>query len=126
MQHVTVLIDLRGVLGGLVVTLLKDAYGAAAVSEVPLGEPLADAITRARPRVVITSLDGGADPAVVPPPALTQLLDAHPHLKILVVEGDGRSGSMWELRPHRVSLGELSPKRLIHAVGEHTLINDDS
>lgn len=117
MPHVFVLVDLRGVLGGLVATALRDAYGVGAVSEVSVGVPLADAIAHERPGVVITSHGENADPAVAPE-AVARLLDDYPGLRILVVEDDGREGSMWELRPHRIPLGELSPGRLIQAVGE--------
>jgi hypothetical protein len=116
-RQLTILIDLRGVLGGLVTRLLRDAYGAVAVGEVPLGLPLAQAIREAHPHVLITALDDEADPTVVPE-RLTGLLGDHPGLKILVVQGDGRTGSLWQLRPHREQLGELSPQRLIEAVGE--------
>ncbi|MFC8130900.1 hypothetical protein [Streptomyces sp. NPDC057302] len=112
----TVLLDLGGVLGGVVGALLQDAYGPAAVREVPPGVPLAEAV--GDDGVLITTLDGEADPSAVPPSLVRLLLD-HPHLRILVVEGDGRTGSLWELRPHRIALGELSPHQLIRAVGEH-------
>jgi hypothetical protein len=114
-RHVTVLIDLRGVLGGVVLELLKDAYGAGAVGEVPSGVPLAHAVNQTRPKVVVTALDDDADPAVAPR-VLTRLLEDHPRLRILVVEGGGRSGSLWELRPTRTRLGELSPQLLIRAI----------
>ncbi|MBB2948506.1 hypothetical protein FB565_008289 [Actinoplanes lutulentus] len=105
----TVLLDLRGVLGGVVGTLLGDAYGAA-VREVPPGVPLDEVVAGAG--VLITDLGGDSDPAV-----LTRLLRRHPGLRVLVVEDDGRTGSLWELRPHRIALGELSPQQLIEAVG---------
>jgi hypothetical protein len=110
---VTVLLDLRNVLGGVVGALLKDAYGPAAVREVPPGVPLAEAV--ADVGVLITSVGSAAEPAAVPPSLIRLLLD-HPQLRILVVEGDGRTGSLWELRPHRIDLGELSPQQLIRAV----------
>ncbi|OJF14213.1 hypothetical protein [Couchioplanes caeruleus] len=115
MRHVTVLIDLRGVLGGVVIELLKEAYGDRAVAEVPREVPLAEAVNRARPQVVVTTLRNDADPAVATH-MLTRLLDDHPRLRILVVEGDGQSGSLWELRPTRTLLGELSPQLLVRAI----------
>jgi hypothetical protein len=114
-RHVTVLIDLRGVLGGVVLELLKDAYGAGAVREVPRGVPLAQAVDQIRPEVVVTMLGDDADPGVAPR-VLTRLLDDHPRLRILVVEDGGQSGSLWELRPARTRLGELSPRLLVRAI----------
>jgi hypothetical protein len=116
-RHVPILIDLHGVLGDVVTTLLSGAYGAPAVGQVPLGVPLGDAIARKHPRVVITSIGADTDPAVAPE-ALVRLLDRHPQLRILVVEGDGLTGSMWELLPHRRPLGELDPRTLVRVVGE--------
>jgi hypothetical protein len=115
-RRIAVLVDLHGVLGGVVVRLLEDAFGPSSVSEVPVGAPLRDAVTRANPSVLLTALSSGADPTLIPAP-LAQMLGDHPHLKILLLEGDGRSGSIWELRPHRIPLGELSPSHLIKAVG---------
>ncbi|MFI0237557.1 hypothetical protein [Streptomyces sp. NPDC016845] len=116
MRQVTVLLDLQGVLGGVVGALLADAYGPGAVRKVPPGVPLDEAVAGAG--VLITSFGGEAEPACVPPSLLRLLLD-HPHLRVLVVEGDGRTGSLWQLRPRRIALGELSPHQLIQAVGEH-------
>jgi hypothetical protein len=59
----------------------------------------------------------GSDDGEVSEP-YRRLLDDHPRLKVLALEGDGRSGSIWELRPHRIPLGELSPRRLVQAINE--------
>lgn len=45
-----------------------------------------------------------------------ELLDRFPRLKVLSVEDDGRQGFIYELRPCRRALGELSPARLISAL----------
>lgn len=46
----------------------------------------------------------------------TELLAQYPRLKVLSVEDDGRRGFLYELRPHRRPLGEVSPMRLIDAL----------
>jgi hypothetical protein len=46
----------------------------------------------------------------------TELLARYPRLKVLSVEDDGRRGFLYELRPHRRPLGEMSPMRLIDAL----------
>ena len=46
----------------------------------------------------------------------TELLERFPRLKVLSVEDDGRRGFLYELRPHRRPLGEVSPMRLINAL----------
>ena len=65
-------------------------------------------VDRVRPTTVVC---GALDPAEV-----HELLRGHPSLRVLTVEGDGRCGSLHELVPRSVSLGELSPEGLLAAV----------
>jgi hypothetical protein len=44
------------------------------------------------------------------------LLAELPGVRILAIAANGASGSLYELRPHRVRLGELSPQALVDAV----------
>lgn len=44
------------------------------------------------------------------------VLYSRAHLKVIAIEGEGRRGSLYELRPHRVPLGEMSPTRLLDAI----------
>jgi hypothetical protein len=44
------------------------------------------------------------------------LLFAHPRLRLVAISGDGRDAHLYELRPHRVALGALSPTALIDVV----------
>jgi hypothetical protein len=44
------------------------------------------------------------------------LLAREPGLKILAVAGDGRRGYLYELLPHELALGELTPQKLVEAV----------
>jgi hypothetical protein len=48
-------------------------------------------------------------------PLASALLRQHPHLKIFAIANQGES-SLFEMRPQRLSLGELSPQRLIEAI----------
>lgn len=45
-----------------------------------------------------------------------QLLLRRPRLKVLAITNDGRTGSLYELRPRRVPLGELSADTLCRAI----------
>jgi hypothetical protein len=45
-----------------------------------------------------------------------QLLLRRPRLKVLAIAHDGRTGSLYELRPRRVALGELSADTLCRAI----------
>jgi hypothetical protein len=44
------------------------------------------------------------------------LLAELPGARVLAIAPNGGSGSLYELRPHRVRLGELSPQTLVDAV----------
>lgn len=48
----------------------------------------------------------------------TDLLAASPRLKVLAMIDDGRESALYELRPERVALGELSGRRLVTIVRE--------
>lgn len=39
-------------------------------------------------------------------------------VRALELHEDGKEGVLYELRPHRVSLGEISPEALLHAIRE--------
>jgi hypothetical protein len=45
-----------------------------------------------------------------------QLLLRRPRLRVLAIAHDGRTGSLYELRPRRVPLGELSADALCRAI----------
>jgi hypothetical protein len=44
------------------------------------------------------------------------LLAERPGARVLAIAPNGDSGSLYELRPHRVYLGDLSPRALIEAI----------
>lgn len=81
-----------------------------ALSSVAAADALADAVTRLDADVAILAESA--------PPAddHAALLYAHPHLRLVGISSDGRAGHLYELRPHRVALGALSPESLVEAV----------
>ncbi len=50
------------------------------------------------------------------PSEYTMLLGARPQTRLLGVSGDGRRAFLYELRPHRSALGEVSPQALVEAI----------
>jgi len=60
---------------------------------------------------VILQLDGLELPA-----ECGALFDARPRIKLLGVAGDGRRTFLYDLRPQRTALGEVSPQRLVEAI----------
>ena len=47
---------------------------------------------------------------------LRSLVGAGARLRALELQGDGREGVLYELRPHRVSLGDVSPATLLRTI----------
>ena len=44
------------------------------------------------------------------------VLSRRPRLRVMVVVGDGREAALYELRPTRTPLGEISPKAIVEAI----------
>ena len=58
---------------------------------------------------------GGRHGEALPERALELLLE-HPRMRVLTLADDGAATYVYELRPHRVLIGELSPAALLDAV----------
>jgi hypothetical protein len=58
----------------------------------------------------------GAQHDELPPVGLAQL-ERQPKAKVLTIDRNGRDAHLYELRPHRTALGELSADTLLSAVG---------
>jgi DNA-binding NarL/FixJ family response regulator len=71
---------------------------------------LLEAVERTRADFVITGTED-ADVAGV-----GRLLRMRPRLKVLAVAADGRQTYLYELRPQKVHLGEVSPQNLLDAI----------
>jgi DNA-binding NarL/FixJ family response regulator len=54
-----------------------------------------------------------ADLGVTEPAGVERLLEVLPQVKVLGIARDGRQGFLYELRPQRIPLGELSPETLL-------------
>jgi DNA-binding NarL/FixJ family response regulator len=49
-------------------------------------------------------------------PAYRALFDDQPQLKVLALTDEGADGHLWELAPHHIALGEMSPRALVSAI----------
>jgi DNA-binding NarL/FixJ family response regulator len=47
-----------------------------------------------------------------------RLLEDGPRVRVLALGADGAQTTLYELRPHEVALGELSPKRLVSVMAD--------
>jgi hypothetical protein len=72
---------------------------------------LRSAVGAARADVVMLGLRDGDLPS-----DCVALFDAYPWIRVLGVSADGRRAFLYELRPQRLPLGEISPDGLVEAI----------
>ncbi len=84
-------------------------------------DDLQNAVQRTRANIVIVGETGG-DPAH----EYAELLQRRPKLKVLSIAADGKTASLYEMRPHRIRLGEISPESLREAMRDHPTTNVSS
>jgi hypothetical protein len=72
---------------------------------------LLDAAEQANADIVITARSAASEAT-----DYDELLYRHSRMKVLEIFAEGRYGSLWEMRPRRVALGEMSPPRLLEAI----------
>ena len=79
-------------------------------------ESLLMAVGRTAADVVILGLTREEEARAEDVHAYDVLLYTYPRLKVLAVTGSGRHAILYELRPHRTALGNVSPEALLAAV----------
>jgi hypothetical protein len=109
-QASVILIDLPGLLGGIVRDLVDAAPGLRIAGEYPIGVDPVDAVTATGADFVIMSARPGWEREV------GRLIRRHPRVRALGLTADGRTGTVYELRPHSRCLGELTPEVLLGAI----------
>ena len=111
MRRIPVLVvGLRGILAEIVTQVLKTQDDFEVLHRARPDEVLAAAHEH-DVRLVLLELNDGELP-----PLGAELLAARPSLKVLGIEAHGRSASLYELKPVRTPLGELSAEKLAEAV----------
>jgi hypothetical protein len=106
-----VLAGLPRMLAEILTAALDDEPDVELVGKPPDLEALKAMVARHEVDVVILGL---SDDALSP--AQFQLFDADARVRILALEQQGRSASLYELRPYRTMLGEGSPQELMQTV----------
>jgi chemotaxis response regulator CheB len=112
------LVEVPGVLSGILRDVIGHEPDMEVVGELKSSGDLMPAIRRTEADFLIWGLQPVAEAGGVPE-ACSAVLDAHPRIKVLAVEADGRSGSLYELRPWRLGLGELAPARIVEILRTH-------
>jgi DNA-binding NarL/FixJ family response regulator len=105
------IVDLPRVMRGIIRDLLSAEQGIDLVGETSDDVDLAELVHATRADVIVMGLNDTGLPA-----AGERLLAQHPRVRLLGVVADGRDAVLYELRPHRQSLGEVSPEALVSAV----------
>ena len=105
-----VLIDMPPLLRGIVREALGPEPDLAVVGEHEAGVDVREAVARDRADFVIVGSDRTADELV------RSVVGASRGIRALELRADGRESVLYELRPHRVSLGEISPETLVRTI----------
>jgi hypothetical protein len=105
------LVGLDRLLGDLVTGIVDGADGARVVAVLEDEPGLLGAVAATDVDFVIAAIDD----ATLREPYL-ELLERRPLVKVLAISDDGGCGTLWELRPERVPLGEVSPATLLSAL----------
>ena len=95
----------------IVRTHLERTPGFAIEAEEPTPDRLLDAVRATNAHVVVFGTDSADLPDVG-----RAVLAERPRVKLLAVTHDGRRTWLFELRPHRQALGEVSPDELADAI----------
>jgi DNA-binding NarL/FixJ family response regulator len=95
-------------LRGLVTEILSESPDIEVVGELASEDELEAVASRTAAEFVIVGLGDGDLPK-----AYLKALEARPRLRVLSLVGDARRAYLWQLRPERVPLGEVSPERLL-------------
>jgi DNA-binding NarL/FixJ family response regulator len=103
--------ELPGILNDIIGSVLQAAGDIEVVGRAASYPELVALARRLHPNVVIMELDESG-----PPGLGWDLYLNDPLLRVLGVVDEGRQTFVYELRPHRTALGELSPEALVAAV----------
>jgi DNA-binding NarL/FixJ family response regulator len=105
-----VLVDMPRILREIVRASVGAGDDFAVLAELPDAEHLADVAAETDASFVIT------DAVTATPESVERLLTLRPQLRVLGIGGDGRQTFLYELRPQRIPLGEMSPGTLVEVM----------
>jgi hypothetical protein len=101
----------HGDVGDLVTRITETDDSVQIVDSLTGASRLVDVSRRTGADVVLLTVDGDELPLYC-----HALLMERPRTRILGIAEHGRTGYLWELLPHRMPLGELSPRTLLSAM----------
>jgi DNA-binding NarL/FixJ family response regulator len=104
-----VLVDMPRILREIIERAVADEPDMEIVDSEAGNMPLREAIEASEPDFVIAGADYDFG-------EVARVLDERPRLRVLAVAGDGREAFLYELRPTRTPLGEVSPRTIVEAI----------
>jgi len=105
-----VLVGIPQLLADIVEELIARQPDIELVASVDSSRDLRRAVRRAQPDVILCRASGTRLPATY-----YELIEAHPHLRVLAIEANDRTGFVYELRPVRTPL-DVWPQGLVDAI----------
>jgi chemotaxis response regulator CheB len=106
-----VLVGLQGLLHDVIKDVLDRAPDLKVVTEPSDPAELPDVVRRTGAEVVVCALDEATAEQVS-----VRVLEPHTRLKVVAIQDDGRRAVLWELRPNRREIGDLSVPELVETV----------
>jgi DNA-binding NarL/FixJ family response regulator len=103
--------ELTGILDGIVEKVLQSAGDIEVLARARNRAELIELLRTRHPDVVILGLESTTAADIG-----WELYVGDPMLRVIGIVADGRQAFVYELRPHRMSLGELSPDDLVTVV----------
>ncbi|MGH2768548.1 MAG: hypothetical protein ACRDIF_06290 [Actinomycetota bacterium] len=105
------LVDIPGILSEIFKEIIALEPDTKVVGELANAAGLRAAVDLTAPNVVILGLSDSALPAVC-----GELLMAYPSLRIMALVAEGRGGFLFELRPRKIYIGEMSSETVLAAL----------
>ncbi len=105
------LVALSGVLREIIASLVAGVADMELVGYVARAADVSAAVDRTGADVVVLGLGDSQLPE-----DSVRIFDQYPRIKVMGIAADGRRAFLYELRPHRTALGEVSPQRLLEAI----------
>lgn len=105
------LLNVQGVLGDVIEAMLRACEDVTVAGESLDIKDIRALVDRTGADVVVCQLDDTAAAEVA-----DGLFAPHRRVRVIAVRDDGRRAVLWELRPQRSVLGDLSPSRLVDVV----------
>lgn len=105
------LVGLPPLLHDIVIRLVADQSDLEVVGQYRQYEELFVSDNESAPDVIVIGIGDGDVNGIC-----GRLLAQHPQVKIVAVGGEGRRVFLYDLRPHKVAVGEVSPEELLQAI----------